>query len=385
MVRDSLSNRNYRRHPRTVRPDPPPGTSRPGRPLPIGPLNELPEILGGERCVPDETTWRSQLDNAGGCSRKVGRLENGCCELQVGRDAQLLQLYKYFLEHPHKQVPAPFFEWVRARDVIGSVSRATTSMSSPDFLRIPKLLITMQSCGTSIDVMVDHTVQGDVMPFKFTNLFLGETTYIGKVERSDESQSVGRVVMDVSKFDEEIKSSQYSNPPIHGFDVNPALVVSMVNITPIVPLMINGYRYGRRGFFKSSPLQFVDLMSLRNGSGRSISPSSFKFELGKDFQNYFEYIPDGYERLLPESLEQANALANEIYMAGNPGASIEFDSSGNSVVLWYRVRYDRGRRTYSVKVSYWPEVALEVSNVEVSWEPPRKSPAPHRKSPAPRV
>ena len=384
MVRDSLNNRAgaFRRHPRAARnSNPPPGTSRPGRPLPIRPLNELPEILGGEReCVHDETTWRSSLDHSGGCSRKVGRLENGCCVLQVGRDTQLLEFYKHLVDKPHKPFGA-FGTWVGARDVLGSVPKATISMSNPDFLTYTKVVRRMQSCGTSIEVMVDHTVQGGVMPFKFTNLFLGETTYIGRVGRSDESQSVGRVVMDVSKFEEEINHSQYDDPPVHrlqGHAFNPVLTVSLVNITPIVPLALDGVSYGRRAFFLHSPMQFKDLVALKNRSGRSISPSRFKFELGKDFQNYFEYIPDGYERLLPESIEEARELASETKHSTDH-ERIELHLSADSVQLRYGFQdwHLGSLYEYDVTVSYWPVVSLETSLV-------MRRPV-RRKSPSPRV
>lgn len=276
-------------------------------------------------------------------------------------------MYKHFVDNPHKPLAGTFFTWVRAHDVLGSVSKATISMSNPDFLIIAKLVKKMQSCGTSIDVMVDHTIQGVVMPFKFTNLFLGETRYIGKVERSDESQSVGRVVMDVSKLEEEINHGQYDDPPVEEFHMNPVLAVSLVNITPIVPLYVNGISYGRRQFFLDSPMQFKKIVTLRNRSGRSISPSRFKFELGKDFQTYFEYIPGGYERLLPESVEEARALASEIKDVSESIdlVGVELESSADSVLLRYGFGHlERGRRyTYDVKVFYWPVVSIETTLV----------------------
>ena len=315
-------------------------------------------------CVSDETTWRADINEYINGDCRLLKRENGCCVLQYDRDMQLLEMFKHFIEHPHRQMSPRFENWLRNLDGLGSVSRATVSMSNRDFLLVPDLVQSLRSSGTSIDVLVDHTVQGDVMPFKFTNLFLGETRYIGRVGRSDPSQSVRRVVMDVVEFGPLISHSEYDALPEGVQGVNPPLIVSFINITPIVPLRLSvplGWR-GRRGWF----LEQVTLFTLF--AGLPTSPSSFKFELGKEFQNYFEYIPHGYERLLPESFEQARALAYDLQQSKDQHEghetirSIAVNTSENSVGLVYDIfcTYNQDC-AFLIKVSLWPLVVLETS------------------------
>lgn len=206
--------------------------------------------------------------------------------------------------------------------------------------------------------------------FKFTKLFLGETRYIGEVARSDLSQSVARTVMDVQKLALEINHSQYSNPPVAGFDVNPALVVSLINITPILPRSLT-----RHVFFHELSTSFISVIGLHNPSGHIKSPSSFKYELGKDFQNYFEHIPGGYQRLLPESIGQATELASELKDYSDNSEydrhlirSTRFETSADSAVVVYDFAYDTSgqRRTYLVKITLWPLVCVETQNVLIT-------------------
>ena len=267
----------------------------------------------------------------------------------------------------------PRFEnWLRNLDGLGSVSKATVSMSNRDFLLVPDLVQKLRSSGTSIDVLVDHTVQGDVMPFEFTNLFLGETRYIGRVGRSDPSQSIGRVVMNVGQFGSTISYSEYDDLPVPSEGVNPPLIVSLINITPIVPLRLDvplEFR-GRRGWFLEHATMFALYVGLPT------SPSSYKFELGKEFQNYFEYIPDGYERLLPESFEQARALASDLQQSNlqHEGdqhiRSIALNTSENprnSVSLVYDIFCTIHQDcTFLVKLSLWPFVVLETQDIVIS-------------------
>ena len=365
MVRDSLSSNRFlpRRRPLTA--------SRRGRPPPYGPENLMPDVLGGpHECVTDETTWR-QLEverEDGVCG--LHRLENGCCVLQHHRDIQLLEMYKHFLDHPHIPMLAAFEHWLRNLEGLGRVRKATVSMSNPDFLRIPILVSKLESCGTSIDVRVDHTVEGDVVPFKFTKLFLGETSYTGEVARSDLSQSVARTVMDVQNLALEIDHSQYSNPPVAGFDVNPVLAVSLINITPILPMSLT-----RHVFFHELSTSFINVIGSHHPSGHIISPSSFKYELGKDFQNYLEYIPDGYQRLLPESIGQAAELALEIKNYSDNYEydrrfirSTRFETSADSAIVVYDFAYNihEQRTTYLVKITLWPLVCVETQNVLIT-------------------
>ena len=326
-------------------------TARRAPPARGGPLSEMPET---QECVSDETTFRADISEYDGDCGLLKR-ENGCCVLQYDRDIQLLEMYKHFIDHPHRQIFPRFENWLRNLDALGNVSRATISMSNRDFLLVPDLIKALRSSGTSIDVLVDHTVQGDVMPFKFTNLSLGETRYIGRVERSDPSQSVGRVVMDVGQFGPLLSYSYYEPVPSEG--VNPPMIVSLINITPIVPLGLNlplEYR-GRRGWFLENTTIILILID------GPTYPSGFKFELGKEFQNYLEYIPDGYERLLPESFEQASALASDLQQSKDQHEgdhlirSISLDSSENSVGLVYNMF----GQTLLTKVSLWPLVVLE--------------------------
>lgn len=372
MVRDSLNSNRFstRRRPLTVRRHPP-GTSRSGRPIPIGPDNPMPEVIGGRECVPDETTWRhvaSEVNNQ--C--ELSRLEDGCCVLQHGRDVQLVEMYKHFIDHKHISVFEEDFEdWVRNLDGLENVSRATASMSSPDFLYIPRLVSSLESCGTSIDVMVDHTVDGDVMPFKFTNLFLGNTRYIGKVERSDPTQSVARTVMDVQQWESEIYSSQYENPPVEGLPENPALIVSLINITPILPVALT-----RHVYFHDLATSFVTIINIYNTSGNIISPSSFKYELGKDFETYFEHIPEGYQRLLPENIGQATQVASELkdradeYPTGfeEHYSNTRLETSASAVAVVYNFAYNsQGQQVaYLVKITLWPLVCVETQNISIT-------------------
>ena len=335
----------------------------------------MPDVLGGpHECVTDETTWR-QLEaerEDGVCG--LHRLENGCCVLQHDRDIQLLQMYKHFLDHPHIPMLAEFEHWLRNLDGVASVSKATVSMSNPDFLRIPALVSNLESCGTSIDVRVDHTVEGDVVPFKFTNLFLGETTYTGEVARSDLSQSVTRPAMDVQELRLQINHSQYSDPPVGQFNVNPGLRLSLINITPVLPLSL-----ARHVFFHELTTSFIAVTGLHNESGNMmISPSSFKLELGKEFQNYFEHIPDGFQRLLPESIQQAIELASRIkdYTDNSVDSEQErrfirsttAETSADSAVVVYDFEYDTDGQhvTYLGKITLWPLVCVETQNVLIT-------------------
>lgn len=379
MVRDSLNSNRFslRRRPLTAR-RPPPGTSRRGRPLPIGPENPMPNAPDDpHECVTDETTWRLREEEMeyGVCG--LLRLEDGCCVLQHGRDVQLLEMYKHFLQHPHVPMNGEFEDWVRNLDGLESVSKATVSMSNPDFLLIPALVSKLQSCGTSIDVRVDHTVGGDVMPFKFTNLFLGETRYIGEVARSDPSQSVARTVMDVQNFVPEIHRSAYPDPHhIDFYDENPALVVSLINITPVLR-----NASPRHLFFHTLTILAVNMIGSVGPSGHSISPSSFKFELGKDFLTYFEHIPDGYQRLLPESIGEATQVASELkdyadnsveseHFRRNFITSTQLETSADpvAVAVVYDFEYTMlGQRcAYLVKITLWPLVCVETQNINIT-------------------
>lgn len=122
------------------------------------------DLQGRQReCVPDATTWRAEIgegDNACG----LHRLEDGCCVVQYDRDLHLLQMYKHFIQHPHKPISPAFEQWVRNLDGLQDVGKAVISMSHPDFEELPKLVKQLESCGTVIEVMVDHTVEGNFVP-----------------------------------------------------------------------------------------------------------------------------------------------------------------------------------------------------------------------------
>lgn len=155
--------------------------------------------------------------------------------------------------------------------------------------------------------------------------------------------------MDVQHFTREINWSQYVDPPVADLVENPALVVSLINITPIVPQRIpipSGAMipWGRHNFFREIVTSSVTLVGQLNKS-----PSSVKFELGKEFGNYFESdIPQGYEKLLPENAGRARELAGSMEQDAESdpiqqhfidNVIAEKSEFANSVYLVYHFQY----------------------------------------------